>query len=141
MRIRIFALLLVMVVFNPAKAMGEECARIVLVEQVLLDPALYDSKKICIAGILNIEFEGDALIWGQSSVWLNFYHGPPWFNKEIDRDKRRMEDWKQKYQHTCVLINGTFDREDNLGRCCQLSGSIKNILSISPYSGQCPKPN
>jgi hypothetical protein len=88
---------------------ADSCPHVLSVKTLIAEAKKHHGRKVCVAGILHIEFEGNALIWGRQHVWLDFFRGPPWTEDGIARDERRMNDWKRRYQGRCVVVRGTYD--------------------------------
>lgn len=115
------------------------CPNVLTLKALLIDAKTYHRRKVCVAGILNVEFEGNALIWDRKHIWLQFYRGPPWTEEGIDRDERRMNDWKRQYQGKCVVVAGTYDITDTGHLGTSPDGGLEDILSISKSAMHCPK--
>lgn len=91
---------------------GGGCVRTLSVRQLLAAKLRYDKKRVCVRGILHIEFEGDELRGGAAAIWLSFWHGPPYTDAGIARDRARRAAWQRKYQDTCVVVEGVLDASD-----------------------------
>ena len=64
--------------FGASADAADSCPNVLTLKALLNDAKQHHGRRVCVAGILNIEFEGNALIWDRQHVWLEFYHGPPW---------------------------------------------------------------
>ena len=107
-----------------------DCGTSVNVEQLLKNKNDYDEKMLCVTGLLHIEFEGDELRFRKSTVWLTFYEGPDYTKESIDRDEKRMNNWKEKFQDQCVVVHGRFLLKET-GHFGMWPAGIDRIVNIT----------
>ena len=91
---------------------------------LLAQPEKYHLQKVCIEGVGNIEFEGNALFLDKES-WLNSVDGNSlWL--DIDESSAITRSQAIKLNGQYVLIEGTFDMDEH-GHMGMRSGGITHI--------------
>jgi hypothetical protein len=109
-------------------------------DQLLAKSSQYNQKFVCITGIVHIEFEGTQLSFGNSKVWLDFFERPNYSAESVDRDTKRMNEWKQQFQDECVVLVGRFNTNNN-GHFGMWPAGIDTIINIAATEPKKCSPN
>ncbi len=115
-------------------ALAAKCPRVLSIVEISRDRSELAGNTVCVRGILHIEFEGSYVASDSARLWVNFFDGPPWTDEGIRNDKERMEDWKRRYQDSCVVVRGTYDPTDKGHMGMYPAGSITRLDGIWPES-------
>jgi hypothetical protein len=118
----------------------KECEFQGAVDQLLAKSSQYNQKFVCITGIVHIEFEGTQLSFGNSKIWLDFFEGPNYSAESVDRDTKRMNEWKQQFQDECVVLRGRFNTSNN-GHFGMWPAGIEAITNIAATEPKKCSPN
>ncbi|WP_394233375.1 hypothetical protein [Pseudomonas anguilliseptica] len=105
-----------------------DCSNPIPVNKLLVESHKYNEESVCAVGKINIEFEGNELSEGGSSIWLGFFKAGS-TKDEIAKDQARMEQFSSEFQGQCVYVNGHFSTSTK-GHFAMWPAGINRISNI-----------
>ena len=97
---------------------------------LIASPEKYHNKKIQVIGYINIEFEGNAIYLHKEDYKRGILDNGLW----VSFTKKAWEKLKkEKINKTYVIIEGTFNMEDN-GHMGLFSGEIEKITRVDRWN-------
>ena len=94
-------------------------------------PDQYHDKMVRVIGVVNLEFEGDAIYLSKEHLISGVTKNALWISlnlQALGKTKKELS----KYNGQYVLLEGIFNKANN-GHMCLFSGSIDNVTRFMPW--------